>query len=284
MPPAASRSGDGIPFSDTDFSKARGIHHYSRPSAPRSLEGRAVTAVWDYCSARSGLVAVSDSGAENTTISCDSGSVSNFWIQSQHGHNRIELSPRTGGLKVVLYGDIRELTSAKPSPEGIRVEVRIHDHSASDQEYSEEDQPESAHNPLEGVCIMNECLHMVDFRKALKIAHRNSLVVSRVAYALQDPHITQTTDGTLWSHGWKDSHSPSKEGTRFRILPGDEVSVTGWNQDEAVSRILKGVPGSWQPSKKFRPHVVKVKVSGRQLQYSVSCLCCNDFSCRGAEE
>lgn len=122
---------------------------------------------------------------------------------------------------------------------------------------------------------------MVDFRKALKTAHRNSLVVSKVADALQDSSITQATDGTLWSHGWKDSHSPSKEGTRFRILPGDEVSVTGWNQDEAVSRILESVPVSWQPSKKFRPHVVKVKVSGRQLQYSVSCLCCNDFSCRG---
>lgn len=84
---------------------------------------------------------------------------------------------------------------------------------------------------------------MVDFRKALKTAHRNSLVVSKVADALQDSSITQATDGTLWSHGWKDSHSPSKEGTRFRIL--------------------EGTPGSWQPSKKFRPHVVKVKVSGR---------------------
>ena len=104
---------------------------------------------------------------------------------------------------------------------------------------------------------------MVDFRKALKTAHRNSLVVSKVADALQDSSITQATDGTLWSHGWKDLNNPSKEGTRFRILPGDEVSVTGWNQNEAVSRILKGVPGSWHPSKKFRPHVVKVKVSGR---------------------
>ena len=122
---------------------------------------------------------------------------------------------------------------------------------------------------------------MVDFRKTLRIAYRNSLVVSRVADALQDPRIMQTSDGTLWSYGWKNPHSPSKEGTRFRILPDDEVSVTGWNQDEAVSRILESVPGSWQPSKKFRPHVVKVKVSGRQLQYSVSCLCCNDFSCRG---
>lgn len=112
------------------------------------------------------------------------------------------------------------------------------------------------------VSWMSVC-HMVDFRKALKIAHRNSLVVSRVAYALQDPSITQTIDSTLWSHGWKDSHSPSKEGTRFRILPGDEVSVTGWNQDDAVSRILEGAPGSWQPSKKFWPHVVKVKISSR---------------------
>lgn len=279
MPYTRSRSSDGIPFADTDFSKAKGIHHYSRPSVPRSLENRAVAAIWDYCSSRSGLVAVSSSGAENTTISCDSGSISSFWIHSQHERNRIELTPNTGGVKVILHGDIRELVSPKPSPEGVRIRAQ----SASNQKYSE-DEPESAHNPLEGVCIMNECLHMVDFRKALKIAHRNSLVVSRVADALQDPHITQTTDGTLWSHGWKDSHSPSKEGTRFRILPGDEVSVTGWNQDEAVSRILKGVPGSWQPSKKFRPHVVKVKVSGRQLQYSVSCLCCNDFSCRGAEE
>lgn len=85
---------------------------------------------------------------------------------------------------------------------------------------------------------------MVDFRKALKTAHSNSLVVSRVAEALQDPSIMQTSDGTLWSHGWKDLNNPSKEGTRFRILSGDEVSVTGWNQDEAVSRILEGVPGS----------------------------------------
>lgn len=262
MPYTRSRSSDGIPFADTDFSKAKGIHHYSRPSVPRSLENRAVAAIWDYCSSRSGLVAVSSSGAENTTISCDSGSISSFWIHSQHERNRIELTPSTGGLKVVLHGDIHELVSPKPSPEGVRIEVRIRAQSASNQKYSE-DQPESAHKPLEGVCIINECLHMVDFRKALKIAHRNSLVVSRVAYALQDPHITQTTDGTLWSHGWKDSHSPSKEGTRFRILPGDEVSVTGWNQDDAVSRILEGAPGSWQPSKKFRPHVVKVKISSR---------------------
>lgn len=283
MPPAISRGGDGFPFADTDFSKARGIHHYSRPSVQRSPESRAVAVIWDYCATKSGSVVAASSGAGKECADFNESSkssVSNFWIQSQYECNRIELTPCTGGLKVVLHGDIRELIRPKPSPEGIRIEVRIRAQSASNQKYSE-DEPESAHNPLEGVCIMNECLHMVDFRKALKIAHRNSLVVSRVAYALQDPHITQTTDGTLWSHGWKDSHSPSKEGTRFRILPGDEVSVTGWNQDEAVSRILKGVPGSWQPSKKFRPHVVKVKVSGRQLQYSVSCLCCNDFSCRG---
>ncbi len=282
MPPATrSHSGDGIPFADTDFSKARGIHHYFRPSTPRSLESRAVAAVWDYYSSRSGLVAVSGSTArKDDTDFHGSSSVSNFWIHSQHERNRIELTPSTGGLKVVLHGDIRELTSPKPSPEGVRIEVRIRAHSVSNQDSSEY-QPESAHKPLEGVFVMNECLHMVDFRKALKTAHRNSLVVSKVADALQDSSITQATDGTLWSHGWKDSHSPSKEGTRFRILPGDEVSVTGCNQDEAVSRILESVPGSWQPSKKFRPHVVKVKVSGRQLQYSVSCLCCNDFSCRG---
>lgn len=283
MPPAASRGGDRTPFADTDFSKARGVHHHSRPSSPRSLENRAVAAIWDYCATKTGSVVVSSSGAVEDDAGFNessTSSVSNFWIHSQHERNRIELTPNTGGVKVILHGDIRELVSPKPSPEGVRIEVRIRAQSASNQKYSE-DEPESAHKPLEGVCIINECLHMVDFRKALKIAHRNSLVVSRVAYALQDPHITQTTEGTLWSHGWKDSHSPSKEGTRFRILPGDEVSVTGWNQDEAVSRILKGVPGSWQPSKKFRPHVVKVKVSGRQLQYSVSCLCCNDFSCRG---
>lgn len=287
MPPAArSRSGDGFPFADTDFSKARRIHHHSRPSSPRSLESRAVAAIWDYCSSRSGLVGVSGSSAgedRNDFNGSSTSSVSNFWIHSQHERNRIELTPNIGGVKVILHGDIRELTSPKPSPEGIRVEAKIRTQSDSNQKYSEY-QPESAHKPLEGVFVMNECLHMVDFRKALKTAHRNSLVVSKVADALQDSSITQATDGTLWSHGWKDSHSPSKEGTRFRILPGDEVSVTGWNQDEAVSRILKGVPGSWQPSKKFRPHVVKVKVSGRQLQYSVSCLYCNDFSCRGAEE
>lgn len=152
-----SCSGDGFPFADTDFSKARGIHHHSRPSNPRSLERRAVATIWDYCSSRSGLVAVSSSGAENTTISCDSGSVSNFWTHSQHERNRIELMPSTGGLKVVLHGDIRELISPKPSSEGVRVEVRIHAQSASNQKYSEY-QPESAHKPLEGVCIMNECL------------------------------------------------------------------------------------------------------------------------------
>lgn len=265
MPPAISRGGDGFPFADTDFSKARGIHHYSRPSVQRSPESRAVAAVWDYCSARSGFVAVSSSVAVEDNANFNESStnnVSNFWIQSQHGHNRIELSPRTGGVKVILRGDICELTSPKPSPEGIRVEVRIRAQSDSNQKHSEY-QPESAHKPLEGVCIINECLHMVDFRKALKIAHRNSLVVSRVANVLQDPSITQTTDGTLWSHGWKDLHSPSKEGTRFRILPGDEVSVTGWNQDKAVSRILEGVPGFWQSSKKFWPHVIKMKVGGR---------------------
>lgn len=265
MPPAASHSSDGIPFADTDFSKAKGIHHYSRPSTPRSLESRAVAAIWDYCSSRSGLVAVSSSVAveDNANFNESStGSVSDFWIHSQHERNRIELTPYAGGVKVILHGDIRELVSPKPSPEGIRVEARICAQSVSNQDSSEY-QPESAHKPLEGVFVMNECLHMVDFRKALKTAHRNSLVVSKVADALQDSSITQATDGTLWSHGWKDSHSPSKEGTRFRILPGDEVSVTGWNQDEAVSRILEGTPGSWQPSKKFRPHVVKVKVSGR---------------------
>lgn len=266
MPPAArSRSGDGFPFADTDFSKARRIHHHSRPSSPRSLESRAVAAIWDYCSSRSGLVGVSGSSAgedSNDFNGYSTSSVSNFWIHSQHERNRIELTPNTGGVKVILHGDIRELTSPKPSPEGIRVEVRIRDQSYSNQKYSE-DLSEDDYKPLEGVYIINECLNMVDFRKALKIAHRNSLVVSRVANVLQDPSITQTTDGTLWSHGWKDLHSPSKEGTRFRILPGDEVSVMGWNQDEAVSRILEGVTGSWQPSKKFRPHVVKVKVSGR---------------------
>lgn len=265
MPSARSRSGDGAPFADTDFSKARGIHHYSRPSVPRSLKSRAVAAIWDYCSTRSGLVAISGSSAgedSNDFNGSSTSSVSDFWIHSQHKHNRIELTPSTIGIKVILHGDIRELISPKTSPEGIRVEVRIRAQSYSNQEHSE-DQPEDAPKPLEGVCIMNECLHMVDFRKALKTAHRNSPVVSRVVDALQDPSITQTSDGTLWSHGWKDPCSPSKEGTRIRILPGDEVSVTGWNQDETVSRILEGAPGSWQPSKKFRPHVVKVKISGR---------------------
>lgn len=286
MPPAASRGGDRTLFADTDFSKARGVHHHSRPSSPRSLENRAVAAIWDYCATKTGSVVVSSSGAVEDDAGFNESSknsISIFWIHSQHERNRIELTPNTGGVKVILHGDIRELVSPKPSPEGVKVEVRVHAQSASNQKHSEY-QSESAHKPLEGVCIMNECLHMVDFRKALKTAYRNSLVVSKVADALQDPSITQTSDGTLWSHGWKNPHSPSKEGTRFRILPGDEVSVTGWNQDEAVTRILEGVPGSWQPSKKFQPHVIKVKVSGRQLQYSVSCLCCNDFSCRGAEE
>lgn len=266
MLPASSRSGDGAPFADTEFSKAKGVRHYSRPSTPRSLESRAVAAIWDYCStkSRSMVVTSSGSGEEEHSVFNESStnSVSNFWIHSQHKRNRIELTPSTGGVKVILHGDIRELISPKPSPEGIRIEVRIRAQSSSNQDRSN-DQSETTCKPLEGVCIMNECLHMFDFRKALKIAHRNSLVVSRVADALQDSHITQTADGTLWSHGWKDSYSPSKEGTRIRILPGDEVSVTGWNQDETVSRILEGAPGSWHPGKKFRPHVVKVKISGR---------------------
>jgi hypothetical protein len=266
MLPARSRSGDRTPFADTDFSKARGVHHYSRPSTPRSLESRAVAAIWDYCSTKSRSVVVpsSDSSKEERSVFNESStsSVSNFWIHSQHERNRIELTPSTGVVKVVLYGDIRELISPKPSSEGVRIEVRIHAQPDSNQEHSK-DLPEDAYKPLEGVCIMNECLRMVDFRKALKTAYRNSLVVSKIADALQDSHITQTADGTLWSHGLKDPHSPSKEGTRFRILPGDEVSVMGWNQDETISRILEGAPGSWQPGKKFRPHVVKVKVSGR---------------------
>lgn len=260
MPPAMSRGDDGFPFADTDFR----IHHYSRPSNPRSMESRAVAVIWDYCS-KHGLIGVPVSSAREDDADFNESrinGVSDFWIHSQHERNRIELSPCAGGVKVVLHGDIRELTSPKPSLEGIRVEARICAQSVSNQDSSEY-QPESAHKPLEGVCIINECLHMVDFRKALKIAHRNSLVVSRVANVLQDPSITQTTDGTLWSHGWKDLHSPSKEGTRFRILPGDEVSVTGWNQDKAVSRILEGVPGFWQSSKKFWPHVIKMKVGGR---------------------
>lgn len=255
----------GILFADTDFSKAKGVHHYSRPSVPRSLENRAVAAIWDYCSSRSGLVAVSSSVTVEDNANFNESStnnVINFWIHSQHKCNGIELTPSTGGVKVVLHGDIRELIRPKPSPEGIRIEVRIRAQSYSNQKHPK-DQSEDAHKPLEGVCIMNECLHMFDLRKALKIAHRNSLLVSKIAAALQDPSITQTTDGTLWSHGWKDLHSPSKEDTRFRILPSDEVSVMGWNQDEAVSRILEGAPGSWQPSKKFQPHVVKVKISGR---------------------
>lgn len=201
MPPAMSRGGDGFPFADTDFSKAKGIHHYSRPSVLRSLESRAAASVWDYCS-KSGLLAVPSSGSnkeDHADLNKPSkNSVSNFWIRSQHECNNIELTPSTGGIKVVLHGDIREMTSAKPSPKGIMVEVRIHAKSASNQEYSEEDQLEDAHKPLEGVCIMNECLHMVDFKKALRTAYRNSLLVSKIADALQDPSITQTTDGTLW--------------------------------------------------------------------------------------
>ena len=170
MPPAArSRSGDGFPFADTDFSKARRIHHHSRPSIPRSLESRAVAAIWDYCSSRSGLVGVSGSSAgedSNDFNGSSTSSVSNFWIHSQHERNRIELTPNTGGVKVILHGDIRELTSPKPSSEGIRVEVRIRDQSYSNQEYSE-DLSEDDYKPLECVCIMNECLHMVGFRKAL---------------------------------------------------------------------------------------------------------------------
>lgn len=159
MPPARSRSGDGILFADTDFSKAKGVLHYSRTSTPRSPESRAVAAIWDYCSTRSRSVVVPSSGAVEDDADFNESSkssISNFWIQSQHGHNRIELSPHTGGLKVVLHGDIRELISPKPSPEGVRIEVRIRAQSASNQKYSE-DEPESAHNPLEGVCIMNEC-------------------------------------------------------------------------------------------------------------------------------
>lgn len=159
MPSARSRSGDGAPFADTDFSKAKGAQHYSRPSSPRSLESRAVAAICDYC-AKSGLLAIPGSGSNEEEPSdlneSSTSSVSNFWIHSQHKHNRIELTPSTDGIKVVLYGDIRELTSPKPSPEGIMVEVRIHAQSASNQDHSE-DQPEGARKSLEGVCIMNEC-------------------------------------------------------------------------------------------------------------------------------
>lgn len=228
MPPAASHSSDGIPFADTDFSKAKGIHHYSRPSTPRSLESRAVAAIWDYCSTRSGLVAVSSSVAveDNANFNESStGSVSDFWIHSQHERNRIELTPYAGDVKVILHGDIRELTSPKPSPEGIRVEVRIHAHSASNQEHSE-DQPEDTCKPLEGVCIMNECLHMVDFRKALKTAYKNSLVVSRVADALQDPRITQTTDGTLWLLTARSGHMAG----RISTTPARRAQGSGFFQ------------------------------------------------------
>ena len=161
MPPARSRSGDGILFADTDFSKAKGVLHYSRTSTPRSPESRAVAAIWDYCSTRSRSVVVPNSGSSKEECAdfneSSKNSVSNFWIHSQHERNRIELTPSTGGLKVVLHGDIRELTSPKPSLEGIRVEARIRTQSDSNQKYSEY-QPESAHKPLEGVCIMNECL------------------------------------------------------------------------------------------------------------------------------
>lgn len=156
MPPARSRSGDGILFADTDFSKAKGVLHYSRTSTPRSPESRAVAAIWDYCSTRSRSVVVPNSGSskeESSTFNESSKSnVSNFWIHSQHERNRIKLTPNTGGVKVVLHGDIRELTSPKPSPEGIRVEVRIRAQSDSNQECPG-GQPEDACKPLEDVCI-----------------------------------------------------------------------------------------------------------------------------------
>ena len=160
MLPARSRSGDRTPFADTDFSKARGVHHHSRPSSSRSLENRAVAAIWDYCATKTGSVVVSSSGAVEDDAGFNESSknsISIFWIHSQHERNRIELTPNTGGVKVFLYGDIRELTSPKPSPEGIKVEVRIRTHSASNQDRSE-DQPEDAHKSLEGVFVMNECL------------------------------------------------------------------------------------------------------------------------------
>ena len=163
MLPASSRSGDGAPFADTEFSKAKGVRHYSRPSTPRSLESRAVATICDYCSTRSRSVVVPNSGSSKEECTdfneSSTSSVSNFWIHSQHERNRIELTPSTGGLKVVLHGDIRELTNPKPSPEGARVEVRIHDQPASNQDHSE-DQSENAHKPLEGVCIINECLRI----------------------------------------------------------------------------------------------------------------------------
>lgn len=116
MLPARSRSGDRTPFADTDFSKARGVHHHSRPSSPRSLENRAVAAIWDYCS-KLGLLAAPSSGAVEDDAGFNESSknsISSFWIQSQHERNRIELMPSTGGVKVVLHGDIRELISPKP--------------------------------------------------------------------------------------------------------------------------------------------------------------------------
>jgi hypothetical protein len=159
MPPAMPRGGDGFPFADTDFSKAKWIHHYSRPSNPRSLESRAVAVIWDYCS-KHGLIGVPVSSAREDDADFNESrinGVSDFWIHSQHERNRIELSPCAGGVKVVLHGDIRELTSPKPSLEGIRVEARICAQSVSNQDSSEY-QPESAHKPLEGVFVMNECL------------------------------------------------------------------------------------------------------------------------------
>lgn len=158
MLPARFRSSDGTPFADTDFSKAKGVCHYSRPSNPRSLESRTVAAIWDYCSAKSRSVVVSvfrSSKEERSAFNESSkNSISIFWIHSQHERNRIELTTNTGGVKVILHGDIRELVSPKPSPEGVRIEVRIRAQSDSNQKYSEY-QPESAHKPLEGVCVMN---------------------------------------------------------------------------------------------------------------------------------
>lgn len=117
MLPARSRSGDRTPFADTDFSKARGVHHHSRPSSPRSLENRAVAAIWGYCATKTGSVVVSSSGAVEDDAGFNESSknsISSFWIHSQYERNRIELMPSTGGVKVVLHGDIRELISPKP--------------------------------------------------------------------------------------------------------------------------------------------------------------------------
>lgn len=169
MPPATrSHSSDGFPFADTDFSKTKGIHHYSRPSTPRSLESRAVAAIWDYCSTKSGSVVAPSYGAGKECADFNessTSSVSNFWIQSQYECNRIELTPCTGGLKVVLHGDIRELIRPKPSPEGIRIEVRIRTQSDSNQKHSE-DQPESAHKPLEGVFV---CIWLTSGRPSKRL-------------------------------------------------------------------------------------------------------------------